>query len=306
MDEPWQPAFVQVEVRWGARHRWPPGARLVDYSVSQHALWLVREGGLRLRATGREYNLAAGDACLIPGGLKREIVARGGAAAGGADWLSVGLSVGLFGRVGLLREADAPLIWRPDVETAETMAAWMRQIIAVREAIPVEPGMQIKNVDLLGVPTQTRGLGAALITEGLGRALFGLCCRALDGEELLRRARRGTPDWLVTTLAQIARAPDTPIHELADLAGYSQAQFRRAFHAWVGMSPQEHATRLRLEEARRLLLTTDLVVGVVAERVGFQSLSYFTRLFKERFGVPPARYRRRAHRVDGPEPGPTP
>jgi AraC family transcriptional regulator len=131
----------------------------------------------------------------------------------------------------------------------------------------------------------------------LGRALFGLCWRALEeGRVLLQRSstgapQGGTPAWLGRTLEHIAHEPGTPVSALAGVAGLSPAQFRRAFHAWVGVSPQTHVTRARLDEARRLLLTTDWVVATVAERVGYVSLSYFTRLFKQQFGLSPARYR---------------
>ena len=48
---------------------------------------------------------------------------------------------------------------------------------------------------------------------------------------------------------------------------------------------------MRLRRAARLLETTDLPVGVVAERVGYASRSYFSRAFKELYGAYPAGFR---------------
>jgi AraC-like DNA-binding protein len=48
---------------------------------------------------------------------------------------------------------------------------------------------------------------------------------------------------------------------------------------------------VRLRRAVRLLETTDLPVGVVAERVGYASRSYFSRAFKELYGTYPAGFR---------------
>jgi AraC family transcriptional regulator len=47
-----------------------------------------------------------------------------------------------------------------------------------------------------------------------------------------------------------------------------------------------------LELARRLLETTDLPIAHIADRCGFESLSHFTRTFKNAFGISPARYRK--------------
>jgi AraC-like DNA-binding protein len=57
------------------------------------------------------------------------------------------------------------------------------------------------------------------------------------------------------------------------------------------LTPREYLRRYRLELARRLLETTDLPIAHIADRCGFESLSHFTRTFKNAFGISPARYR---------------
>ena len=72
-----------------------------------------------------------------------------------------------------------------------------------------------------------------------------------------------------------------------------QREFRRAF----GETPHSYVTRLRIEQAKRLLERTRLSVMEVCLEVGFQSLGSFTTFFKRHVGMPPARYRRTVQSV---------
>ena len=51
-------------------------------------------------------------------------------------------------------------------------------------------------------------------------------------------------------------------------------------------------TRLRVEEAKRLLLTGSMSMADISEACGFSSQSYFNHSFKHRVGVTPGEYRR--------------
>ena len=111
------------------------------------------------------------------------------------------------------------------------------------------------------------------------------------------------PTLDATTLASVLafareRAPDRiTVADLADHAGYSPFHFTRLFGTSVGISPGQVLTALRIDAAKRLLLGGDDAVIDVATAVGFDSLSSFTRRFRELVAVPPARLRRLAHDV---------
>ncbi|WP_031074903.1 helix-turn-helix domain-containing protein [Streptomyces sp. NRRL WC-3742] len=76
--------------------------------------------------------------------------------------------------------------------------------------------------------------------------------------------------------------------ELAAVAGVSPSHFTRAFRASTGQSPHRYLVRLRLERARRVLLTTDTPIAAVAQLCGFADQSHLTRTMRLHTGVTPA------------------
>lgn len=71
----------------------------------------------------------------------------------------------------------------------------------------------------------------------------------------------------------------------------SPSYFSRLFQKETGQTFTEYATKLRLQEAVRLLGKTDHAVYDIAERVGYRNARYFLKLFKETYGMTPTEYR---------------
>ncbi len=90
----------------------------------------------------------------------------------------------------------------------------------------------------------------------------------------------------------------TRLHEpltlslLARRAGMSVRTFTRRFREETGVSPAQWLTRQRVEEARRLLETTDLPVDQVAQRAGFGTTASMRQNLHAAVGVSPTAYRR--------------
>lgn len=82
------------------------------------------------------------------------------------------------------------------------------------------------------------------------------------------------------------------LSELAGQVGYSPYYFQRQFLMAFGESPQALLTNLRMEEAKRLLLRSQMTVGEVCFEIGYESQATFTRRFSERYGISPIQYRR--------------
>lgn len=78
---------------------------------------------------------------------------------------------------------------------------------------------------------------------------------------------------------------------LAASCGLSKSHLCRGFKAHFGISPVALAIRIRLDHARELLRNADLNVTQIADECGFSDVYYFSRLFKQRMGMSPRRYR---------------
>jgi len=79
------------------------------------------------------------------------------------------------------------------------------------------------------------------------------------------------------------------IEDLADVSHMSVSTFHARFKAVTSMSPLQFQKKLRLHEARRLLMTEGMEVATAAHRVGYESPSQFNREYRRLFGSPPRR-----------------
>lgn len=78
------------------------------------------------------------------------------------------------------------------------------------------------------------------------------------------------------------------IEALCDASGMSRATLHRHFSAITGLSPIQYQKQLRLQEARKLLLTGEGSASTVSFAVGYESASQFSREYLRHFGAPPA------------------
>ncbi|MBN1671604.1 MAG: helix-turn-helix domain-containing protein [Kiritimatiellae bacterium] len=151
--------------------------------------------------------------------------------------------------------------------------------------------------------------GVAAIEEALER-LFA-CYASAGGGPVFARflltaflllAERGgvqtasaeLPAWLARTLAWIETrlGEDLRVRDVFAAAGKSDAHVSRSFRKHLGLSPSGYLNERRLEKSRLLLTQTNYAIVEICYRVGFNNLSYFYRLFKDRYGTTPRQHRR--------------
>lgn len=77
------------------------------------------------------------------------------------------------------------------------------------------------------------------------------------------------------------------IRELAEAANMSESTLYHSFKQVTRMSPLQFQKKLRLHEARRLMLTEGLEAATASYRVGYESPSHFSREYSRLFGAPP-------------------
>ena len=79
------------------------------------------------------------------------------------------------------------------------------------------------------------------------------------------------------------------VEELAELVHMSASSFHQHFKAVTSMSPLQYQKVLRLQEARRLMLSTMVDAGTASRQVGYLSASQFSREYGRFFGSPPTK-----------------
>lgn len=127
----------------------------------------------------------------------------------------------------------------------------------------------------------------------VGMSLRELLIRLLETESrdqhLLDPGRLATCQPITAAVTYIMKHLDErlTIAELSQVAYMSESGFYRAFKNEMGLSPVDFINGERIKLAHRLLKQGELTVQEIALRCGFNSPSYFTRMFKRRFGVSP-------------------
>lgn len=82
------------------------------------------------------------------------------------------------------------------------------------------------------------------------------------------------------------------LDQLARLAHVNKYYLAHAFRREFGVSPIQYLIQRRVEESRFLLRETDYSLSLIAEILGFSSLSYFSQSFHRVEGTSPTEYRR--------------
>jgi len=262
---------INVQVWASHHHHWHAGQTL-HHNPARHGgpalqyhLWLVQEGAVEVEAQERKWRIESGEAILLPIGLERDI-----RTPAPARWLSVLLWITVFHKFSLLEHLPLPVQWRPDATERPRLESWMEQIVRERAFA---------------------GAHHHLIVGGLASALLGLCWPHLSALPLEAALHSELPQWLARTLRHIGDDLTCNIADLAHEAGFSPAQFRRAFYQWIGETPRDYLKTRRLEAARHLLEHTDLPLRAVVAHSGWNDVTHFSRLFRSVYGLSPSHYR---------------
>ncbi len=115
-------------------------------------------------------------------------------------------------------------------------------------------------------------------------------CRGIADREGKRSVERVK---LILSYISENYSHDITMGDAAEVCCYSKSHFMRFFRSAMGESFTSYLSSYRLKIASQLLLSTGDTVLEIAGKTGFGNLSYFNRLFKEKFGVTPTQYRKR-------------
>ena len=145
----------------------------------------------------------------------------------------------------------------------------------------------IRLIKLMDSPKDIPFLKPLILHEIYYRLLSGpqgMQLRKLTVNSGVQDQIRRTVNWLQENYRQ-----SIPVSKLASMAGMSSSTFNQHFRKLTAMTPIQFQKRLRLIEARRLMLTENLDANHAAYVVGYESASQFSREYHRYFGAPPKR-----------------
>ncbi|NJM40726.1 MAG: AraC family transcriptional regulator [Anaerolineae bacterium] len=145
----------------------------------------------------------------------------------------------------------------------------------------------VRLIRLLDCPTEAPVLMPLITQEIIYRLLMGE-----QGGRLRHLAMmNGNTSHIATAIKRLRQGFDQPlrIEQVARDLGMSVSSFHHHFKSVTAMSPLQFQKRLRLQEARRLMLGEALDAASAAFRVGYHDASHFNREYKSLFGTPPMR-----------------
>lgn len=152
----------------------------------------------------------------------------------------------------------------------------------------VEPGLLdavLRLVRLLDAPNDAAVLAPLTEREILYRLLSGgqapMIRRIAAAESRLRQISRAIA-WIRANYAR-----PFSVERLAADVGMSPSSFHSHFKAATTMSPLQYRMRLRLQEARRLMVAESMDAASAGFAVGYESPSQFSRDYSRLFGAPP-------------------
>lgn len=145
----------------------------------------------------------------------------------------------------------------------------------------------VRLVRLAETPGEAPFLAPLILREIVYRLLV-----SEQGERLHHIAGLGGQSHRIVRAIERLRSDFDQTLRMDDIAGelgMSVSSFHHHFKSVTAMSPLQFQKRLRLQEARRLMLGEELDAATTAYRVGYDDASHFNREYKRLFGLPPRR-----------------
>ncbi len=92
--------------------------------------------------------------------------------------------------------------------------------------------------------------------------------------------------------------PELNLKSVADYIGFNEKYFSSRFTKESGNTFSAYLTDIRLQKAQNLMNTTDMKMYEISDRVGYNNVEHFNRMFKKTFGISPGDYKKKERKVE--------
>jgi len=183
--------------------------------------------------------------------------------------------------LGILREVSAQLSPPPKPTGNARMGVFAMDVVG-----PLADCIG-RIIQMLGTPQAAPILFPAIMRE----VSYWLLTGESAGEICKLASPKGRTQRITEAISLLRKDIARPIRieQLADTAQMSPSSFYQHFKLLTSLTPIQYQKQMRLLEARRLMVETGANVTGAAYRVGYESLSQFSREYARMFGTPPKR-----------------
>jgi len=279
-------------------------ARLIRAYAPHDGTFELRVPGLfasRFSRINREcaHILRLPSLCIIAQGAKTVIVGQQIYEYDAARMLVFSVALPIAAQITQASLAEPYLALRLDLDPQKIAGLVLKVYphglppVQERRAVYVAPAdvsivnAAIRLVECLAQPGDTELLAPLAVDEILIRLLrspIGVRVAQMGFAESSVQRLAKAISWLRDNFSQPMK-----VEELAELVNMSVSSFHEHFKSVTSMSPLQYQKALRLQEARRLMLSMMMDAGAASQRVGYVSASHFSRDYSRFFGSAPTR-----------------
>lgn len=221
--------------------------------------------------------------------------------AAGKDALNRGVSRGrtaeLYELEELYRKAIALISRRESKNLSKILEALLREAQNMREFYPVQTDAVLEQLycslyqAVSGISPEASekvaSLHGEMVYEDAARILTELERSYEDRVRRVSDVTRQVVSYIAEHYAQLSS-----MAEIAERLNYNDDYLYRRFKQEMGMSFVGYLTQVRLEKAAEMMCSKNMDPTRAAEEVGYASVSYFNKKFKELYGQTPSAWRR--------------
>lgn len=266
-------------------HRWEAPTEPTSYTLAPN-ICMIAQGAKRVML-GEEVYVYDAESFLVSS-MELPVVAQIIEASSDKPYLGLTLELDLKEISQLMADIDLP----------ETSQDEFRGISVSKVTPPLLNAVQ-RLLELLDTPDDIPILAPIikkeifyrLLTSEQGPRIRQIVTAGSHGNQIARAI-----DWLTDNYDKTFHVKD-----VADHVWMSSSSFHKHFRSVTAMTPLQFQKRLRLNEARRLMLTENLDATNAAFQVGYESPSQFSREYSRLFGAPPLRDIKTLQRTSAPE-----
>ncbi|MFD2115735.1 helix-turn-helix domain-containing protein [Paenibacillus yanchengensis] len=278
----WIPNVHYASFQFLMPQRLPP-RRLYDFE-----LLYVYQGEAVTTIWGRDHAIQAGQLLFLPAGVKHQNAA---VATDGNRFL--GIHFDFFHELDIHTEADM-------IVNEEQVNIHGFAVEAVSDQFPpltsqliyTPPLACVQLMEQLESEFSMRLPGYELVCRSLMMQILAYLLRLTLSKSVQHTSHHD--QRMLQIIKQIEQQPSDAWtnHSIAKAMSLSIDHTARLFKHLTGMAPNTYIRTIRHREARRLLRETALPIEKISQQVGFASLHYFSRSFRQHEGISPTDYRK--------------